>query len=148
MAVLSDTGSWPVRVLHQAETDSYEAFLDRVETGEADPAALLRLARAVLSEAAGRPWWEAERLCMTVISNPALTGEVLSRGVDPGTMTLAAFLAVVWARATQGVPQTDRMAMEAQLVSPPPEALPEVGDSVDLAAMAQMFRGMQGARVG
>ena len=148
MSLFSDRGRWPVRVLHHAEPESYERFLDEVEEGRADKDDLIRLARMVLSESAGRPWWEVERLCNGVLTNPALTGEVLSRGVDPSSLTLAAFLAVVWARATQGAKQTDRMQLEAELMAPPPEALQDMDDSMDLSAVAQMFRGMQGARVG
>jgi hypothetical protein len=40
------------------------------------------------------------------------------------------------------------MQMEAELMAPPPEALADMDDSMDLSAVAQMFRGMQGARVG
>jgi len=145
---LGEPRTWPVTVLHSAEPDSCEAFLTEVEEGRANEGTLIRLARAVMSEAAGRPWWEAERLCNGVLQSPGLTGEVLLRGVDPDKLTLAAFLAVVWARATQGVQQADRMRMEAELMAPPPEALAEMDDDMDLGAMAQMFRGMQGARVG
>lgn len=148
LAAMAQRERWPVLVLHHADADSIETFLDEAEAGRADADALLRLARAVLAESAGRPWWEAERLCVLALSRPELLGEVLSRGVDPARMTIAAFLAVLWSRVVQGVSETERMAAQAQLSAPPPEALPEMGDDMDLTAMAQMFRGMQGARVG
>jgi hypothetical protein len=148
LTMLADKRRWAVLVLHHAEPESYEAFLDEAEAGRASAEDLARLARMVLAESAGRPWWEAERLCNAVLTSPMLTGDVLSRGVDPGRLTLAAFLAVVWTRATQGAKQTDRMQLEAELMAPPPEALQDMDDAMDLTSMAQMFRGMQGARVG
>jgi len=148
LTMLSDRNRWPVRVLHHAEPESYERFMDEAEAGRATRDDLVFLARKVLSESAGRSWWEVERLCNAVLTSPNLTGDVLSRGVDPDRLTLAAFLAVVWARATQGAKQTERMQMEAELMAPPPEALADMDDSMDLSAVAQMFRGMQGARVG
>lgn len=148
LALLTDANGWPARVLHHADADSYEAFLDQVEAGVLGPADVTRLARLVFAEQAGRSWWEAERLARSVLGTPALTAAVLVRGLDPSRLTLAAFLAVVWSRATEGASQADRMAMEAQLMAPPPEAMAEMGDEMDLGAVATMFRGMQGVRVG
>lgn len=139
---------WPLRVLHAAEPESYERFTTLVEDGTLGREDLEPLARRVLAEASGRTWWQAMRLMNAVIGSDRVAGIVLSTGIDPSRMTLAAFLAVVFSCLTRDRKPEDVMQLEAELMAPPAEAAQELEQGMDLAQMAHMFRGMQGARVG
>lgn len=142
------SAAWPVHVLYTAEPDSYEQFVTRVEDGALGRDDLEPIARKVLAEASGRTWWQAMRLMNAVLGSDRVAGAVLSTGVDPSRMTLAAFLAVVFSCLTRDRKPEDVMQLEAELMAPPPEAAQELEQGMDLAQMAHMFRGMQGARVG
>jgi hypothetical protein len=140
--------NWPRAVLGLAEAESFDTFADQAATGARRPADMPRLARAALAEAAGRPWWEAERLSATALEQPGVLGTVLAKGVDPSRMTLAAFLAVIWSAITQGAEKSERMRIEAELSVPPPEALEEADDAFDMTATVQQMRNIPGVRVG
>lgn len=141
------SGDWVVNLLGAyAVGSAYRAMLDRVAEGDSPPDTPVRLARAALADAAGRPWWEAERLASASLT-PSTLGHVLGRGVQPYMLTLAAFLATVEAALLASLDDTKRLQFEAEITMPPPEALGEVAEE-DPVAVMQRLRGMTGVRIG
>lgn len=141
--------AWPYHVLTLADEASHEAFTDRAERGEAGWPELIRVAHAALSAAAGRPWWEAQRLAWTCLTGPNVTGAVLMRGVDPQGVTLAAFLAVVWVLLTQNGDDMKRAQMEMDLTMPPPEAVEEMqAQEVSMEDLVARMRQAPGVSIG
>lgn len=113
------------------------------ENGFADSGTLVQLGHAALAEAAGRPWWEAERLIGT-LSSDAVLGTLLMRGCDPSRMTLAALLSAVWTLLMEGRKDDAARAMlEAELTMPPPEAAGEAPED-DMSSMVAAMRAMPG----
>lgn len=150
---LLSTGAWPVRLIQAMDGEAHERLLADVESGAlAVPDGLLPLAREVLSEAAGRPWWEVETLVSTCYGGDGrVLGMVLLSGIDPGSVTLASFCCAVWAQVTKGADGIELMKAEAQLKVPPPEVTAEELEQQpeeDMAAMVERMRAMSGARIG
>lgn len=139
------SGAWNLDLLRHADDASYEALLDRLESGRARPEDANRVARRALAEAAGRPWWEAERL-VSVLGNSEMLGAAL-RGADPEHMSLAAFLSVVYSLLMKGADMKDRMKIEAELSVPPYEAAGEEEEE-DFTAMVSAMRNMPGVSIG
>lgn len=135
---------WHADLFRRADPASYEAFLDRAEEGRAGARELSAVAHAALTAAAGRPWWEAERL-VYVLADPSLLGAVLRTGADPDRLTLAGFLAVVYSVLVTGQDTAGRMKIDSELSVPPPEAAGEGDD--DLSSVVASLRSMPGVRV-
>lgn len=148
--LLTEKG-WPVLLVQGMDADPYERVLAAIERGELGQEEIVSLARAVLADAAGRPWWEAERLVRSCIEGDGrLLGMILLAGVRPETMTLASFCCAVWAQITKGADATQLLRAQSELCVPPPEVpLEELEEGVDdMSAMVQMMRGMPGTRIG
>lgn len=148
---LLSTRQWPVRLIHLMDPDPYEALLKDIESSTLDADGLLALARAALADAAGRPWWEAERLVATCTADGGrLLGMVLLAGVRPDQLTLAAFCCAVWAQITKGADATGLLKAQSELCVPPPEvSFEELEDEEDdMTAMVERMRGMPGVRIG
>lgn len=127
-----------------ADERSYDLFVQRAENGTVDQDTLAQLGRTALSEAAGRPWWEAQRLIGTLSSDSVL-GTLLMHGCDPSRMTLAALLSAVWTLLMQGqADDTARITLEAELTMPPPEAAGDETADDDMASMVAAMRSMPG----
>lgn len=147
------SNSWPVAVVNTLPTGDHERFLDDVESGQLGTADVRAFAHSALAQSAGRPWWEAERLVNACFSDGGrLLGTVLTNGVDPSRMTLAVFLACVWATLTKGADAEAMIKLESALLVPPPEATPEeragLDDDDDVFAMVDRMRAMPGVRTG
>jgi len=137
---------WAVEVLYALTPESRGRFLDHAEEGDADGPYLSEMARELLSRAAGCPWWEAERLASYALTPEAL-GALLLKGLDPNRLTLAAFLAAMRSLIMSGLPDTDRMRMEAELTMVPPEAVAQQPEE-DLSSVVERLRGMPGVSIG
>lgn len=143
---------WIVDTVSSLAPVSYDSFLDGVESGETSREQVVSLARSALAQSAGRPWWEAERLVGACFNDSGrLIGTILNGGVDPSRMTLAVFLACVWAALTKGADAERLISLEASLLVPPPDATPEERaglDDDDMYAMVDRMRAMPGVRTG
>lgn len=145
------SGNWVTHSVSALPNEAHTLFIDRVESGELSPTDVRLFAHSALAQSAGRPWWEAERLVGACFSDGGrLLGTVLLGGVDPSRMTLAAFLACVWAALTKGADATALAKMEGELLVPPPEATPEErgGADDDVFAVVERLRNMPGVRTG
>lgn len=149
---IMSSDSWAVTVVNTLPTGDYERFLDDVESGQLGAADVRALAHSALAQSAGRPWWEAERLVNACFSDGGrLLGTVLTHGVDPSRMTLAVFLACVWATLTKGADAAAMAKLESELLVPPPDATDEERaglDDDDVFAMVDRMRAMPGVSVG
>lgn len=143
--------NWIVAAVGSLGNDDHERLLDLIESGELGEADVRALAHAALAGAGGRPWWEAQRLAAACMSDGGrLLGAVLTGGVDPSRLTLAAFLACVWATLTKGADAQQIVKLEAELVIPPPEATPEEREELDddMGSMVERLRSMPGVSIG
>lgn len=145
------SGNWVVHVVSALPDEAHERFVDCVESGELGTADVTSFAHSALAQSGGRPWWEAERLVGTCFADGGrLLGTVLGQGIDPSRMTLAVFLACVWATLTKGADATGMAKLESELVVPPPEATAQERAELeeDMYGMVERFRGMPGVRTG
>lgn len=130
---------------------AFGRFIDKVESDELDAGDVRTFAHSALAQSAGRPWWEAQRLIGACFNDGGrLLGTVLMRGVDPSRMTLAAFLACVWAKLTENADVTSLAKLESELLVPPPEATEDERAAVDedVFTMVERMRAMPGVRTG
>lgn len=137
-------------VLHLS--GSVDAVIDALQDGEMELEDVKRLINLAIGEAAGRPYWEAERLIGSVFNDTdrgRVLGEMTLAGVDPERITLAAFCSAVWSLLIRNADSTQRLTMEAELSIPPDDAEAEdFGPEEDFAAMTQRMRAMPGVSVG
>lgn len=143
--------NWVAATLAMLPQEDYERFLDGVEVARFGRADVIALAHSALAQSAGRPWWEAERLTGACFNdNGRLLGTLIGNGTDPSRMTLAVFLACVWAALTKGADATDIAKLESELLPPPPEATQEERAELedDLFGMVERMRAMPGVRTG
>jgi hypothetical protein len=97
-AVLTTDGGSIVPGLLNAtdQRDVWTAFV----LGEIDGDELAEVERAALEVAAGRPWWEADRLIRNLAAQenwPTLHGELMLKGLDLAVLPLAAALNAIYA---------------------------------------------------
>lgn len=145
------SNNWIVATVATLPTEDYERFLDQVEAGVLGTADVLAFAHSALAQSAGRPWWEAERLAASCFSdNGRLLGTVLMGGADLSRMTLAMFLACVWATLVRGQDAEGLTKLEVELTVPPPEATEEerAGLEDDMFSMVERARSIPGVHIG
>lgn len=144
--------NWITAVIGVLGEGHHEQFLDAVAESVLCEAEVLAFARSALAQSAGRPWWEAERLINSCLDDGGrLLGTVLVSGADPSRMTLAVFLACVWATLTKGADATALVKLEAELLVPPPEATEAERAGLDddgMSSMVDRLRGMPGVHIG
>ena len=143
--------NWIIATVNSTPADAYEELLNGVESGELGTADVLAFAHSALAQSAGRPWWEAERLIGACFNDSGrLLGPVFLHGVDPSRLTLAAFLACVWAKLTENADATALAKLESELLVPPPEATEDERAAVDddVFSMVERMRAMPGVRTG
>lgn len=84
---------------------------------------LVVAAHGALSAAAGRPWWEAQRLVAAAMHERAsavVLGSLVRSGFDFGVRSLAAFLDAAYSFAVQDRNEESRMRLDIELRTPPP----------------------------
>lgn len=127
--------------------DRADIWRDFVEGGF-DDEVLRDVERDALEAAAGRPWWEADRLIRTMVAPDnwgTVHGELMLRGLDVERLPLAAVLNAVYALVRKMLSHdADALArFDAKLKMPPPgveiERLYDQQEAADdfMAAMAE-----------
>jgi hypothetical protein len=150
LRLLSQPGSM-LAVAQSMDEQSYESFLDAVQSGEAPPEDVIRIARAAESAAAGRPWWEVERLVGSLYADGGrLLGELTLCGVDPDRVSLAVYCSAIWARLVQDADATGRMKLESELSIPPADATADELEeqNEDVGQIVQRLRRLPGVSIG
>jgi hypothetical protein len=136
-AVLSTEGGSIVPGLlnEQDRDDVWADFADDAWTAEE----LAEVERDALGAAAGRPWWEADRLIRSAFTSdawPIISGEMTHRGVDVHTISLSGWLNWVFLLiVTRCKDDAERTMFESRLSMPPPSVkVEELYDEEDAGA--------------
>jgi hypothetical protein len=99
-----------------AEERISEMLLD----GELEIELIVTRSRELLTEAAGRPWWEADRLIRSSAASWHIIGGELTRlGVDLGRVSLAAALNAIYVICVRTMDEKERNKFDIDLRLPP-----------------------------
>lgn len=123
--------------------DQPAALDDVLDDGTVSYDDCVAAARDALEAAAGCRWWVALRLVHTVCDWATVGGELLLRGVDPGTAPLGAVLAAAYRAATRNADDPQRARIDLAL-DRPPEGVP-VDEWFDEDAAADAFMALAAA---
>jgi hypothetical protein len=120
------------------DPDEFSRAFRAVLRGRITPDQVAKAARDSLAAAAGRNWWEADRLirgCATESSWPVVHGELTLHGVDLGQISIAAFCDAVYAMCVGKMhKEDDRSKFDWELTRPPAGIDPEeIAASFDMA---------------
>jgi hypothetical protein len=125
-----------------------ELVWEAVDDGETTPEAVAGLALEVLTQAAGRPYWEVQRLVGIAVQHWEVLGtELLLSGVRAETVTLGEWLNALFVVLLRQVAQSDpksghqrAVMVQQQIQRPPFEVMAEEFDEEAEAALflAQM----------
>lgn len=116
VAVLDEDGAAIVPGLFN-ETDRAEVF-DAYAAGLVASEDLARASRDVLEAAAGRPWWEADRLIRGAAHPDAwavVSGELVGHGIDLERISIAAYCNAVYAFAVRNADADARQRLDFEI---------------------------------
>jgi hypothetical protein len=119
LAVLSGRG-YPI-VPELLADGQEELFSEAMINGEIQHAELERLNREALEVASGMPWYQAERLMVSVAAQWRTVGGLFGlHGVDLDTTSLGRVLSTTYVLAIQHLTKEERFSFDARLTAPPP----------------------------
>lgn len=119
---------WLIAIVDGAWGDIIPGLLDPDQSGPLedaiadlalDPAELRAAAQAALAAAAGTKWWTARTLAASIVAAPEMVGLLMTRGIDPGRVSLGGYLTAAYALAVRGMGKTDRVKFDMDLQRPP-----------------------------
>jgi hypothetical protein len=97
-----------------------ERIADMLLDGEITAELLATRSRELLAEAAGRPWWEADRLIRSSAASWHIIGGELTRlGVDLDRVSLAAALNAIYVVCVRTMDEQERNRFDIDLRMPP-----------------------------
>lgn len=111
--------AWGAIVPGLLDPDDAAPIDDLIAAGSIDGGELRHAAQAALGEAAGTRWWTARHLALGVLQVPQLTGRLLARGMNPGVVSLGAFLTAAYGSAVDGMDKSQRVKFDLDLQRPP-----------------------------
>ena len=118
LAILGETPLPLVPGLMDAEAE--ERITDMILDETITPDEVVDRSREVLTEAAGRPWWEADRLIRSSAASWQIIGGELTRlGVDLGRVSLAAALNAIYVVCVRTMDEKERNKFDIDLRLPP-----------------------------
>lgn len=95
-------------------------IMDLLLDGELDADEITKRSRELLTEAAGRPWWEADRLIRSSGASWQIIGGELTRlGVDLEKVSLAAALNAIYVICVRTMDEKERNKFDIDLRLPP-----------------------------
>ncbi len=102
------------------EGDAEERITDLLLDGAVSAEDIARRSRELLTEAAGRPWWEADRLIRSAGASWHIIGGELTRlGVDLDKVSLGAALNAIYVVCVRTMDETERNKFDIDLRLPP-----------------------------
>ncbi len=115
------------------------AVLRSYMRGEVTPEEVIECARHALEAAAGRPWWEAERLIASSLSPaawPIVHGKLIRYGIDLDSIAIGGFCNFAYTLMIEGmVKDGERDKFDFELTRPPAGvSVDEVYDAEDAEA--------------
>jgi len=100
--------------------DAEERVTDLLLDGTVDAELIARRSRELLTAAAGRPWWEADRLIRSSGASWHIIGGELTRlGVDLGAVSLGAALNAIYVICVRTMDEKERNRFDIELRLPP-----------------------------
>lgn len=100
--------------------DAEDRIADLLLDGEVTAELIAVRSRELLTAAAGRPWWEADRLIRSAGASWHIIGGELTRlGVDLGTVSLAAALNAIYVICVRTMDEKERNKFDIDLRLPP-----------------------------
>lgn len=119
LAILSGRG-YPVVPELLADGEE-EVLSEHMIHGEITHDELVRLNRDALEVAAGMPWYQAERLIVSIAAQWRTVGGLFGlHGLDLDAVSLGKALATTYVLAVQNLSKEDRFTFDARLTAPPP----------------------------
>lgn len=102
------------------DDDAEERIEDMLWTGVIEPQDITTQCRELLTSAAGRPWWEADRLIRSSAESWQVIGGELTRlGVDLNVVSLAAALNAIYVVCVRTMDEKERTKFDIDLRMPP-----------------------------
>jgi hypothetical protein len=100
--------------------DAEERIIDLLMDGAIEVKDITTRSREVLTAAAGRPWWEADRLIRSSAGSWQVIGGELTRlGVDLSAVSLAAALNAIYVVCVRTMDEKERTKFDIDLRMPP-----------------------------
>lgn len=119
IAVLRDDVALPL-IPGLMEGDAEDRISDQLLDGDIDIDLIVTRSRELLTEAAGRPWWEADRLIRSSGASWHIIGGELTRlGVKLEEVSLAAALNAIYVICTRTMDEKERNKFDIDLRLPP-----------------------------
>lgn len=126
--------------------DAEERITDLLLEDVIDTEEIIARSRELLTAAAGRPWWEADRLIRSAGESWQIIGGELTRlGVDLGQVSLAAALNAIYVVCVRTMDEKERNKFDIDLRLPPigvEGVKPE--DMYDVKAASAAFAALMG----
>lgn len=102
------------------DADAEERVADLLLDGKVTAEDIAKRSRELLTAAAGRPWWEADRLIRSSGESWHIIGGELTRlGVDLGKVSLAAALNAIYVICVRTMDEKERNKFDIDLRLPP-----------------------------
>lgn len=119
VAILSEDTALPL-IPGMMSDGAEERITDLLLDGEIDIGLLVQRSRELLTEVAGRPWWEADRLIRSSAASWHIIGGELTRvGVDLDRVSLAAALNAIYVICVRTMDEKERNKFDIDLRMPP-----------------------------
>lgn len=119
LAILSEDVPLPL-IPGMMDADAEEEITDMLLAGEITPDEVVKRSRELLTAAAGRPWWEADRLIRSSAASWNIIGGELTRlGVDLHAVSLAAALNAIYVICVRTMDEKERNKFDIDLRLPP-----------------------------
>jgi hypothetical protein len=119
VAILSEDTPLPLIPGLMGDT-AEERITEMLLSGEVEPQEIITRTRELLTAAAGRPWWEADRLIRSSAESWQIIGGELTRlGVDLNRVSLAAALNAIYVVCVRTMDEKERNKFDIDLRLPP-----------------------------
>lgn len=119
VAILDENTALPL-IPGMCEASAEERVADLLLDGLTDADEIITRSRELLTEVAGRPWWEADRLIRSSAASWHIIGGELTRlGVDLGKVSLAAALNAIYVICVRTMDDKERNKFDIDLRLPP-----------------------------
>lgn len=119
LAILDEDSPMPL-IPGLMDADADERIGDLLMDEVIDPELIVKRSRELLTEAAGRSWWEADRLIRSSGASWHIIGGELTRlGVDLTTVSLAAALNAIYVICVRTMDEKERNKFDIDLRLPP-----------------------------
>lgn len=119
VAILDDTTPLPL-IPGLMDGSAEERITDMLLDGAITPEDIVTRSRELLTAAAGRPWWEADRLIRSAAESWQVIGGELTRlGVNLDAVSLAAALNAIYVVCVRTMDEKERNKFDIDLRMPP-----------------------------